>query len=277
MPEAKDSISALPQDSIAAATDTLDLTAEGETACGIILTDPGAAYAAPASPHVTDSHWGEMSWVYLALAVMFCAIGIKFKGNSRYMKALYDDLTDTRLRSNLFDETVKETSLLVLLNLMWVLNVGIMLWGLVEMSTPAEGSLPRPESAPVGIAICVGVTAVYQGLMYVAYWIVGNVFSDRVHTRLWVKGAAASTGMGAFLMFPLSLMSLIYPGWRETILIVAACVFAVGKIVFLYKGFRIFFAEISSWLLFLYYLCSLEIVPLVLTYIGAVLACASAW
>jgi len=112
--------------------------------------------------------------------------------------------------------------------------------------------------------------------MLMAYWMVGNVFSDSKKTRLWVKGAAASTALETFLLFPVSLLMLIYPGWCGILLWIAAGVFIMGKIVFLYKGFRIFFAEISSWMLFLYYLCSLEIVPLILTFICAMLACV-AW
>ena len=101
----------------------------------------------------------------------------------------------------------------------------------------------------------------------------GNVFSDRRHTQLWLKGASASIALESFVLFPVALLVLVYPQWSHALLITGGSAFLVGKIVFLYKGFRIFFAEISSWLLFLYYLCSLEIVPLILTYSGAVRAC----
>ena len=79
------------------------------------------------------------------------------------------------------------------------------------------------------------------------------------------------------MLFPLSLVALNYPKWDVPVLLIAAGVFVIGKIVFLYKGFRIFFTQISSWLLFLYYLCSLEIVPLILTYLGAVTLCTVAY
>ena len=49
---------------------------------------------------------------------------------------------------------------------------------------------------------------------------------------------------------------------------VAAGVFLVAKMLFIFKGARIFLHGFSSIMLFFYYLCSLEIVPLVLVYIG---------
>ncbi len=279
-----------PADSVAAglATDSVatDTVVPGAELKGIMLVNPASEYMRGIDkPEAQKSGlWGGMSWVYLALTVMFCVICLKFKGNSRYMKALYSDLTDTRLRSNVFDETVRETSLLVLMNIMWVLNAGVMLWTAVRQYSglyAGAGAALSPNSISItcpewiGIGICAGVAAAYLLVETLAYWVVGNVFSDRHKTGLWVKGAAASTALETFLLFPISLLMLIYPEWHEMLLWMGIGVFILGKIVFLYKGFRIFFAEISSWMLFLYYLCSLEIVPLILTYFGAVVASAS--
>lgn len=258
------------------AIDTLqaDTVAAGEEMAGIMLTDPAQPYMPP--PERPAAWESGMSWLFLAMSVLFCAICMKFRDSKRYLKALVSDLTDTRLRHNAFDETVKESSLLVLLNVLWVFTGGILVWVAVKEGLagagPAAGA-PLPSEDTVGAAICTAVVAIYLLVMIAAYWTVGNVFSDRRHTQLWVKGAAASTGLQSMILLPVALLTLLYPEWGHTLLIIAAAVFVVGKIVFLYKGFRIFFAEISSLLLFLYYLCSLEIVPLILTYFGAVWAC----
>lgn len=263
----------IPTDSIVA--DSVAAPVPGEVREGIVLINPASKYLREEAKPAAEPLGGGMSWIYLALAALFCIIGIKFKSNARYMKALVSDLTDTRIRHNAFDETVKETSLLVLLNLMWVACAGVLLWQLVYLTVPhsVTSSISVPDGSAEGIGLCMGVAAAYMVVMMLAYWAVGSVFSDRSHTRLWIKGAAASTGLETFLLFPVALLSLTYPEWRLTLLCIAGGVFAVGKIVFLYKGFRIFFTQISSWMLFLYYLCSLEIVPLILTYVAAVAAC----
>lgn len=270
------------QDSIAKAApqieviDSVAMPIPGEEKSGIILINPASEYRKKEGVKETSRFEGGMSWIYLLFTLLFCVVGIKFKGNKKYLKALIDDLVDMRLRHNVFDETVRETSLLITLNIAWVLCFGVLLWVLVSLTSTSVSGMDIRADQSMGIAICVGVSALYLVCSLLSYTVVGNVFADRKLARLWVKGAAASTGLATFLLFPLSLIALNYEGQAIVVLIIAAVVFAIGKIVFIYKGFRIFFAEISSWMHFLYYLCSLEIVPLIMTYIVAVAAC-TAW
>lgn len=263
-------------DSIAIADSTR--VAEGESMAGIILVDPAAKYSKPleVSKHFA---WGTgMSWIYLALVVLFCAIAFKFKGSKKYMKALYKDLVDTRVRHNLFDDTVRETSLLVLLNMLWAVCFGVLLWAAVRIGLPylpQLGNAGIPSKPGIGIGLCIGVSAIYMGLLLTAYWVVGSVFSNRNETRLWFKGAVSANALETFILFPCALLTLTCPYWSLPLLALAAAIFLIGKFVFLYKGFRIFFNEISSWLLFLYYLCSLEIIPLLLTFVAAAYLCSN--
>lgn len=220
-----------------------------------------------------------LSWVFVELIIIFVAVCLKFKNNPRYLKALFKDVQDVRTRHNLFDNTVKETTFLLLLNIMWIACAGVLLWKAIFLMAgqpnPFGGSFSIAWKPLPGIGICCGVAAAYVLLMDFAYFVVGRIFSDSRSTRMWLKGAGASIALEAFLFFPVSLVALCYPEWTEILLIIAAGVFLIGKILFIYKGFRIFFHQMSSWLLFLYYLCSLEIVPLILTYLSALFICAA--
>ena len=224
---------------------------------------------------VQDPTESGMSWVWGVLAALFCIVALKFKNNTRYLKAVVSDLTDVRVRQNAFDDTVKETSFLILLNVLWVVCVGILLWKTVMLSSPytVGDSFSIPDRPALGIAICVGVISIYAILMFIAYWVVGYVFADKARANMWIKGAGASQGLEVMLLLPLSALTLCYAPWTEILLEIAAVAFILGKIVFIYKGFRIFFNQFSSWMLFLYYLCSVEIVPLILTYIATLQLC----
>ena len=259
-------------------SDSISGPVPGEELQGIMLTDPLASYRTEFQPTHDDSESFGMSWVYVALSILFCIIGLKFKGSTKFLSTIVSDMTDTRLRHNAFDDTVKETSLIVLLNVMWVACAGILMWLTVKTlqgNHTASDSVGVVYGQAAGIGICMAVAAAYLLLMLVAYWVVGNVFSDAALTSLWIKGAAASTGLQAFLLFPIALVALNYPAWCVALLIAAAVVFILGKIVFLFQGFRIFFTQIASWLLFLYYLCSLEIIRVVLTYVATLQICSS--
>lgn len=216
-----------------------------------------------------------MSWIFTGIVVLFCLIGLRFQNSIRYLRALIADLTQTRTRHNAFDETVNETSFLLLLNLMWTACAGVLLWSFVQLGNsgnPAD-SFGIPDRPELGIPLCMGICFIYLMLMLAGYWTVGRVFTDQRHTALWLKGAIASYALCAILFFPLALLDLCYPSWHPVLLEIAAGAFILTKIIFIWQGFRIFFTHFSSWLLFLYYLCSLETVPLTITYVVTLQLC----
>lgn len=88
-----------------------DSVPAGQTLDGIVLQPP-VPMAAPPQPRPDN-----LSWVYLAMALMFCLVAFRLHNNSRCWGATINDLLDTRERHNVFDETARETSFLVLMNL----------------------------------------------------------------------------------------------------------------------------------------------------------------
>lgn len=82
-----------------------------------------------------------ISLVWVVLVGLFCAVALKFKNNFRYLRAIVSDLTDVRTRQNAFDETVKESSFLVLLNVLWVCCCGVLLWKAIMLTS--GGAIPE--------------------------------------------------------------------------------------------------------------------------------------
>ncbi len=246
----------------------------------IVLENPSriavTEIAAPEPPAAKDPGVG-MSWVYLVLALLFCVAALRFKNSRKQIGHLFNDLTDTRLRHNMFDDTVKETSFVGLLNVLWAASAGVMLWKFLWYSAEKGAELgwsyglQRPQAA--GIGICAGLAGLYLIGLLCAYWAVGRIFTDQRRTQLWIKGATSSTALETFILFPVALLLLSYPSWTGTLLIIGGSAFLIGKLLFFSKGFRIFFNQLSSLLLFLYYLCSLEIVPIVLVCLAAMALC----
>lgn len=256
-----------PSDSIMAADSIVadSLTADSqisETRMGLVFDRQEVKEPIPVSTEA------GASCIYLALIVGFCVVALRIRKSPGYFKTMINDLIYTRMRTNMFDNTVRETSILVLLNMMWVACMGVLMWKGIRLIPAMTGdSFGVPNRPAEGMAICIACVAIYYLLLLLAYCLVGNVFTDAQRTVLWVKGATASMGLEAIFLFPLVMLAIAQPQWTGELLIIAAIVFAMGKCVFLIKGFRIFFTRWSSWMLFLYYLCSLEIVPLVLLYL----------
>ncbi len=240
-----------------------DTTAVDSIAADTIPAVWGVTIEAPAPYPAIPEPDTSMSWLIGGLLLCFVIVAIRFKNNGKYIVSLWKDITEVRERRNAFDDTVRETSFLVLLNIFWIAGAAILL-GCVVCRATDTWNLPQTvlhSSLPTA--------GLYTLMMFFAYWMVGNVFSDSTHTSLWVRGYAATNGILSVFLFPVALLTLCYPSEITTMLTIAAAGYILSKILFLYKGFRIFFSQGSSWVLFLYYLCSLEIVPLVLAYAGA--------
>lgn len=203
-----------------------------------------------------------MSWVMLVVIAVFILVSLRYKNNFKYIKAIAGDLSDIRSRNNLFDDTVRETSLLISLNALCVISVALLFHTSLLTLHPSLAVIPTIES----IGVAAGMTLAFYAFQYIAYLIVGNVFGDRHKTSSWIKGFASSQGLLSVILFPLSLITLFYPQHAPTLCIVGFIAFIIARLIFIFKGFRIFFNRISSFFLFLYYLCSLEIIPLILGY-----------
>lgn len=241
----------------------------------MVLEAPAGVEAGERTPQQSGQ-----SWVLMVLLALFVCVCVRIKSNAGYLKALLSSLTDVRERHNAFDDTVRETSLLVMLNALWSCCAGVALYHTllyVVQGQPEWNSFGLPaltQSPTLCTAVCMGVAALYTVGMTVAYYTVGCVFTDALHARMWVKGFVAEQALSAAVLLPTALALEGYPEYSCPLLIIAGITFVCGKIVFIWKGFRIFFTQISSWVLFLYYLCSLEVVPLILTFLLAMQLCA---
>lgn len=213
------------------------------------------------------------SWVLAALFAIFFLTCLRVKGNFKFATAFLRDIIDVRERANLFDVTMRETSFMLLAMLLAACSAGVLLRSGVTLY---GDFLPYPDIIPdialslegnlLPTAICMGISIAYVGIMWVCYYLVGNVFSDSLHTRMWLRGFTSSMAFGSVFFFPLALVSISYPQYAREITLIGFLMLILVKFLFIVKGFRIFFSESSSWVVFLYYLCSLEIIPLTITF-----------
>ena len=207
------------------------------------------------------------SWLLMALLVLLVAIGLKFRRSTGYIVMLARDVTNTRRRNNMFDDTVRESSFLLLLNIVTLLSGGMLLYLVLSAGTTAVLS---------DAGQCMGVALAYGLFMYGAYYLWGSIFTDHTALEVWVCGHTAAQGLLGFILLPLSLAAIADPIIAPELAYTGLGFFAVSKLVFIFKGARIFLNGPASVVVFFYYLCNLEMVPLILAYAAAVSLCQSA-
>ena len=227
---------------------------------GIILDLPST----PAPENTPPAGGDAMSWVIAAMILVGVVACFRYRKNSRYFSLMLNTVMEVRERSNAFDDTLRETSFLWLLNLLWCGSAGILLF-------TAFAPTGSDNLAPLGL--CIALAGAYTLFLTISYGVVGDVFSDASKASLWVRGYLSTQGLEAVGLFPAALLALCTPSLGPAMIVVGIAVFLIAKVLFIYKSFCIFFTDSAAWVLFLYYLCSLEIVPIVLTYAAAVYLC----
>lgn len=236
----------------------------------------GLTLEAPPAPGRVEGSLPEQgtSWILLLVMTLVCILCFRIRRNTRFLQYLLKELFETRNRTNMFDDTVRETSFLALLDSLAALCGGILLSTAIADGLPALGIPPVAGAATLaGTAICTGAVSCLLLFLWGSYTVWGRTFMSPAVTRHWTRGFSIATGFLAILWLPVALFCCVQPQWAPQALILAAILFIMDKIIFIWKSLRIFTTEISSWTVFLYYLCGLEIVPLVLTFAAATFLC----
>lgn len=207
----------------------------------------------------------------LVLAVIFVTT-VSYRKGYKYVADFFHNISSVRERQNLFeDHTVKETQI------MTALTANTCIFGAILLYI-AYGFLYHPtEPAATPVFGFVAALSAFAALYHIAMlglcWLLGFIFSDKLSTGLWLDGVKASASMLGVMLAPITFAILIFPAFVKTGLIMAIILYFLARIIVIYKAFRIFFNNLQSLLYFILYLCSVEIVPVVLSFAGAMDLC----
>ena len=232
------------------------------------MTVPGDATAA--TPRTVSPLYDNGSML-LVLAVIFITT-VSYRKGYKYVADFFHNISSVRERQNLFeDHTVKETQI------MTALTANTCIFGAILLYI-AYGFLYHPtEPAATPVFGFVAALSAFAALYHIAMlglcWLLGFIFSDKLSTGLWLDGVKASASMLGVMLAPITFAILIFPAFVKTGLIMAIILYFLARIIVIYKAFRIFFNNLQSLLYFILYLCSVEIVPVVLSFAGAMNLC----
>lgn len=212
---------------------------------------------------------GNDTGIMALLMALFLLLTFNSRHHSTLLKTFTQDLLKVRTRSNVFDDhTVSESR--VMISMIMTLCV-------------CEGILAYSAAPMIGIGFSLGIfktililcgaAAIYYAAQLAAYATAGYLFTTPEFSSQWLRGFNASQSLlGLCLIIP-TLAVLFSPERTELFLVISAALYIAARIVFLCKGFRIFYHNYFSLIYFILYLCTLEIVPLIIIYRIAVSIC----
>ena len=202
------------------------------------------------------------SIVILLLVMMMC-----IRHSRRLIPAMIKDLLSVRTRKKSFDEhTANESRVIILFGIQFTVFAGILLSAGADIAT---GHPPLTDTAMTllpTLALC-GIYYIFQ---ICAYWTVGFTFATSTGRRLWLRGFNASQSLLGFVMAIPALVVVFYPDAAGGALATAVAFYVFARLIFIFKGLRIFYQNFFSLLYFILYLCTLEIIPLIVVFKTAI-------
>ena len=192
------------------------------------------------------------------LALLFVACLMAYSHFGRALTSNIQDLWSVRRRQNAFDDgSPGRRRVAMLLALQFAACGGVLLYAALS-----PGTSPDAAAALADTLRMMGVAAAYYVFQLCAYATVGYAFApDASRARQWLDGFTSSQGLAGVVLILPTLGIVFYPDAAAAMLIAAACVYICARLIFIAKGFRIFYTGVPSLVYFILYLCTLEIVP----------------
>lgn len=228
----------------------------------IVISNPKASHHVSVAK--TDGGGDSASWVLLGMLVLFLLVAFRLRRNFRYLKGLLQETVSSRSRQNMFVDTMRETTFVIILNVLCVVSVALFLAEGVALSRGEPVSVSG--ELPPGLWGCLLVTGGYYCLQWIAYIFTGNIFTTSAGTSLWLQGFRAGQGLLGLLLFPAAMLSIFYPAMLMPLSVFALIMYFASRLLFIFKGIRIFSSRPTYYFVFLYYLCGVEIVPVFLVW-----------
>lgn len=190
------------------------------------------------------------------LIALFLIIALNFRHYSTFIKTFMQNLFTVRTRANAFDDhnTTSEVRVLASLIILGCACQGILLFSIINIDVPGINVFFGVGSATI-------LAILYYLWQLAAYSTVGYVFGSGNQAAQWLKGFNASQSLLSMALVVPALVILFNPDMAEALIYIGAALYLVARIIFISKGFRIFYHQSFSLLYFILYLCTLEIIP----------------
>lgn len=203
---------------------------------------------------------GYDSGVMTLVIVIFLLLSANFRHYSTFVKTFAQDLWDVRRRTSGLPggHTVSETRIVVSLVVLAFTCEGVLAYSVLHARVFAG------MSAVAGLVSCIGVAGGYYLFQALAYNVTGYAFASPDGRVQWLRGFNASQSLLGLALVAPALVGLFNPDIAPGACAVGIVFYIVARIIFIFKGFRVFYENFFSLLYFILYFCTLEIAPLLI-------------
>ena len=195
------------------------------------------------------------SYTLAAVILLFIILCFNARHVGRLFQNFVADVWTVRQRDNIFEEHVAaESRTLILMILFTSVLEGILLFS--YFSAQAE------NVALINLLIFIGIAIGFNVFSIAGCSTLGYTFTSHALSVQWRRGLLSSQALlGLFLLLP-TIIIVVRPNAVQAGMTIGVVMYILARILYIIKGIRIFHTDFFSWLYFILYLCTLEIIPL---------------
>ena len=211
------------------------------------------------------------SMIMLLLSCLF--LFTSYRLGRAYISNLAHNMFSTKGNDDLFAEhTTGDTRIIIALLANTCLMEGIMMFYGLSWYNPSL-TIVLQNSVFMHVFVFTLAAVMFTAVQLLLYRLIGFTFATDSTTSMWVGGFISSQATLGLILFPVAIIALLFPSAIKSMVIISIILYILARIVFIWKGFRIFFNNFSSSIYFILYLCAVEIVPPLLALAGTVYVC----
>lgn len=206
------------------------------------------------------------TWISAGLILCFLLVTIAYRSSPKQIMQLIGTLFKTKSRSSYIQKTnVGLVRLKLVLLMQTFLLEGTALF--IIFRERLSFQLPEVGTMPL-IAFFAGSCMVFFLLQFLTYQLLGYLFAYRSYASMWTNSFTSITALRGLLLFLPVLIAIYHSIALNSFIFIICCVYFITRIIFIYKGLKIFFSGFYSLVYLILYLCTLEIAPLFVIYKG---------
>jgi hypothetical protein len=201
------------------------------------------------------------NWSIILLVLLFIILASIRTSSEKYLVQLFQSLFNRTTATRLFREKISNLlHVSFRLDIFFIMVVGLLIFQTVEYILK-----PEPETSLIIFGISVAAFLIYVVLKFTLYRISGFIFNVNSETQEYIFYAKSGNRILGLILFPIAVSLYFIKGvYAEYVMISGGLIFVIVNIINTLRCMKVIAQKVFSIYYMILYLCTLEILPLLL-------------
>jgi hypothetical protein len=201
------------------------------------------------------------NWSILIFVLLFVILATVRTSSEKYIIQLFQSIFNRSTANRLFREKVSNfMHVSFRLDTFFILVIGLLIYQTVNFVVQ-----PTSEESIIYFGISVAAILLYVTVKFSFYRIIGFIFDVSSETQEYIFYAKSGNRIMGLILFPIVISLFFIRGnYAEYLLIIGGIIVLIASIINILRGMKVIAQKVFSIYYMILYLCTLEILPLLL-------------